>query len=57
MQWIKDIWLEYRIGMYYHLWMMSAGRRSMAYLDRMCALIRKRSPQQVSRMERNKGLA
>lgn len=54
MQWLTDLWLEFRIGMYYHLWIMYERRQ---HLDRMCQLICQRSLRQVAKMEREKGLA
>lgn len=56
LQWLADCWLEYRIGMRYHLWMLSDWK-DRNHMEKLNALLRKRSARRIAKMERAKGLA
>lgn len=56
-QWLADVWLEYRIGAAYHLWLFADEPKRRQHLLRMNRLIGERSPRQIDRMERAMGLA
>lgn len=55
MKTLSDWWLEFRIGMYYHLWAMSDWK-NRKHMDRLNQLVRQRSARQVAKMERKRGL-
>lgn len=57
MQWLRDLWLEYRIWRTYRKWLHTGEPERRYWLHFMNNMIGKRSPRQVAKMERNKGLA